>query len=129
MNANVNYKNKKLYLCVILPNTALIVVDRERHHCFKFGNIRLIRLMSKSGYLDHTENLFQSLNMLPFFHLIKYKIAIFMYEVYYKMLPLTTLNIFCHYYSYYLTRQRFTFLSYSRTSIRHQGIVYAGVHI
>ena len=28
---------------------------------------RLIRLMIKSGYLDHTANLFQSLNVLLFF--------------------------------------------------------------
>ena len=45
-----------------------------------------------------------------FFHLIKYKIAIFMYKVYHKMLPLTVLKLFTHYYSHYLTRHSFTFL-------------------
>ena len=40
----------------------------------------LIRLITKSGYLDHTVNQFQSLNLLLFFHLIKYKIASVIYR-------------------------------------------------
>ena len=46
----------------------------------------LIRLITKSVFLDHTANLFQSLTILPSFHLIKYKIAIFMNETIYSLL-------------------------------------------
>ena len=69
----------------------------------------MIHLTSKASYFDHTGNLLESLNTLPFFHVIKYKIPIFMYEVYYKIIPLTTLVLFAHYYSYYVTSLSFTF--------------------
>ena len=39
-------------------------------------NITQIRLICKDGYFDHTANLFESLNILPFFHLMQYNIAI-----------------------------------------------------
>ena len=43
--------------------------DKQRH---------VIRLVCKTGYLEHTVELFKSLYVLPFYDLIKYKIAIFM---------------------------------------------------
>ena len=84
----------------------------------------LIRLITKSGYMDHTANRLQSMNILPFFHLIKYMIAIFMYKLYHKMLPSTIQKLFTH---YYLTRHSFTFfVNDYRTSNRQQCVVYAG---
>ena len=42
---------------------------------------RVMRLVCKTGYLEHTAELFKSLYVLPFYDLIKYKIAIFMYSL------------------------------------------------
>ena len=55
--------------------------------------------------------------------------AIFMSKVYCKMLPLTPLKLFTHYYPYYFTRQSFTFLNYSKACNRQHCVVYAGVRI
>ena len=55
---------------------------------------RVIRLVCKTGYIEHTAELFTSLYVLPFYDLMKYKIAIFMYKVYHKTLPMTVLMLF-----------------------------------
>ena len=66
---------------------------------------RVIRLVCKTGYLEHTAELFKSLNVLPFYDLIKYKIAIFMYKVFHKTLPMRVLMLFMQNHSSYRTRQ------------------------
>ena len=63
---------------------------------------RVIRLVCKTGYLKHTVELFRSLYVLPFYDFIKYKIAIFMYKVFHKSLPMTVLM---QDHSSYRTRQ------------------------
>ena len=66
---------------------------------------RVIRLVCKTGYLEHTVELFKSLYVLPFYDLIKHKIAIFMYNVFHKTLPMTVLTLFMQNHSSYQTRQ------------------------
>ena len=66
---------------------------------------RVIRLVCKTGYLEHTVELFKSLYVLPFYDLIKYKIGIFMYKVYHKTHPMIILMIFMQNHSSYQTRQ------------------------
>ena len=87
----------------------------------------LIRLITKYGHLYHTTNLFQSWNIFPFFHLIKYKVDIFMHKVYYEIFPLTTFLIFTHYII--SIDKVLLFINYSGTSNRQQCIVYTGVRV
>ena len=72
--------------------------------------IRVIRLVCNTGYLEHTAELFKSLYVLPFYDLIIYKIAIFMYKVLHKTLPMTVLMLFMQNHSSYRTRQSKNFL-------------------
>ena len=66
---------------------------------------RVIRLVCKTGYLEHTVELLRSLYVLPFYDLIRYKIAIFMYKIYHETLPMTALMLFMLNHSSYQTRQ------------------------
>ena len=90
---------------------------------------RVIRLLCKTGYLEHTAELFKSLNVLPFYDLVKYKIAIFMYKVFHKTLPMTVLMLFMQNHSSYRTRQSKNFFSYARTNKKQRCIVYSGTCI
>ena len=65
----------------------------------------VIRLVCKTGYLEHTAEWSKNLYVLPFYDLIKYKIAIFMYKVYHKTIPMTVLMLFMQNHSNYQTRQ------------------------
>ena len=111
----VNDSVNSLYTSIIQPH--LIYYVEECGNACK-GNLyplyvrqkRLIRLITKSGELDHTANRLQSLNILPICLLIKCKIGILMHKVYHRMFPLTILKLFTHYYSHYLTRHGFTSL-------------------
>ena len=73
--------------------------------CLYVEQKRVIRLVCKTGYLEHTAELFKSLYVLPFYDLVKYKIAIFMYKVFHKTLPMTVLMLFMQNHSSYRTRQ------------------------
>ena len=53
----------------------------------------LTLLISKAGYLDHTANLFECLNVLLLYYSMKCKTPIFMYKVYYKMPSLTIFKL------------------------------------
>ena len=65
--------------------------------------------------------------VLPFYDLIKYKIAIFMYKVFQKTLPMTVLMLFMQNHSSYQARQSiFLNLSYARTNKKQRCIVYSG---
>ena len=66
---------------------------------------RVIRLECKTGYLEHTAELYKRLYVLPLYDLVKYEIAIFMYKVFNKALPMTALMLFMQNHSSYRTRQ------------------------
>ena len=51
-------------------------------HPFYVKQKRIIRLVCKTGYLEHTVELLNSLYVLHFYDFMKYKIAIFMYKVF-----------------------------------------------
>ena len=66
---------------------------------------RAIRIVCKSIYLCHSAELFMKLEVLPLFHLVKYKTAIFMYKVFYNLVPANILSHFTHISNIYSTRQ------------------------
>ena len=64
-----------------------------------------IRIVCKSSYLCHPADLFKKIEVLPLFHLVKYKAAIFMYKVFYNLVPTNILSHFTHISIVYSTRQ------------------------
>ena len=44
----------------------------------------------------HSADIFKKLEVLPLFHLVKYKTAIFMYNVFYDLVPTNILSHFTH---------------------------------
>ena len=55
---------------------------------------RMIRIISNSRYLDHTDPLFKKLNLLKISSIYKYSIALLMYKVEYNMIP----NVMKHFF-------------------------------
>ena len=53
---------------------------------------KAIQIVNKAEYLEHTGALFQTLNTLPLFLLIELKIAIFIYKIYHRKMPLCILD-------------------------------------
>ena len=76
-----------------------------------------------------TAELFKSLYVLPFYDFVRYKIAIFMYKVFHKTLPMTVLMLFMQNHSSYRTRQSKKILTYARTNKKQRCIVYSGTCI
>ena len=75
-----------LYISLIEPHLTYFVevwgnACKSNLHPSYVEQKRVIRLVCKTGYLEHTVELSKSLYVLPFYDLIKYKIAIFMYKV------------------------------------------------
>ena len=78
-----------LYTSLIEPHLTYCVevwgnAYKSNLHPLYVKQKRVIRLVCKTGYLEHTAELFKSLYVLPFYDLVKYKIAIFMYKVFHK---------------------------------------------
>ena len=53
-------------------------------------------IVCKSSYLCHSADLFRKLEVQPIFHLVKYKTAIFVYKVFYELVPTNILSHFTH---------------------------------
>ena len=66
---------------------------------------RAMRIVCKSSYLCHSADLFKKFEVLPLFHLVKYKTAIFIYKVFYNLVPANILSHFTHVSNVYSTRQ------------------------
>ena len=66
---------------------------------------RAMRIVCKSSYLCHSADLLKKLEVLPLFHLVKYKTAIFIYKVFYSLVPANILSHFTHLSNVYSTRQ------------------------
>ena len=79
--------------CMAIINKVKYVRSKDSVSFVHFNNVnslyikrkRPICSISKTGNLHHTANLFE----YTFFHLMKYKIAMFMYKVYYEIINLT----------------------------------------
>ena len=78
---------------------------KSNQHPLYVKQKHVIRLVCKTGYLEHTVELFKSLYVHPFYELIKYKIDIFIYTVYYNTLQMTALMPFMQNNSSYQTRK------------------------
>ena len=87
--------------------------------------------MNKAKYLEHTDALFKTLNILPLFQLIKLRTAILMYMVYYGKMPLCILDYLAYSSNVNNTRQcdRMLFLSQTRTHKKQMTISYHGVKL
>ena len=92
---------------------------------------RAIRIVCKSSYLCHSAELFKKLEVLPLFHLAKYKTAIFMYKVFYNLVPANILSHFTHISNVYSTRQhkKFFCVHYARTKHKQMCVEHMGVII
>ena len=53
-------------------------------------------IVCKSSYLCHSADLFKKLEVLPLFHLVKYKTAISMYKTFSDIVPTIILSHFIH---------------------------------
>ena len=91
---------------------------------------RAIRIVFKSSYLCHSAELFRILEVLPLFHLVKYKTAIFMYKVFYNLVPANILSHFTHISNVYSTRQHENlYVHYARTKHKQMCVEHMGVNI
>ena len=91
---------------------------------------RAIRIVCKSSYLCHSAELFRKLEVLPLFHLVKYKTAIFMYKVFYNLVPANILSHFTHISNVYSTRQHENlYVHYARTKHKQMCVEHVGVNI
>ena len=57
---------------------------------------KVVRILSFSDRLEHTEQLFIRLDILPFNKLIHHRIGLFMYKVYKDMYPTVITNMYLH---------------------------------
>ena len=70
------------------------------------------------------------LEVLPLFHLVKYKTAIFMYKVFYNIVPANILSHFTHIFNVYSTRQhKNLYVHYARTKHMQMNVEHMGVCI
>ena len=76
------------------------------------------------------QQLFRKLEVLPLFHLVKYKTAIFMYKVFYNLVPANILSHFTHISNVYSTRQHENlYVHYARTKHKQMCVEHMGVNI
>ena len=73
---------------------------------------KVVRILSFSDRLEHTEPLFIRLDILPFNKLIHHRIGLFMYKVYKDMYPTVITNMYLHNKNIHShnTRQNITFM-------------------
>ena len=78
----------------------------------------------------HSADLFKKLEVLSLFHLVKYKTAIFMYKVFYDLVPANILSHFTHISNVYSTRQyKNLYVHYARTKHKQMCVEHMGVSI
>ena len=83
-----------------------------------------------SSYLCHSADLFMKLEVLPLFHLVKYKTTIFIYKVFYNLVPANILSHFTHVSNVHSTRQcKNLYVHYARTKHKQMYVEHMGVNI
>ena len=122
-----------LYASLIEPHLTYCVevwgnACKSNLHPLYVKQKRVIRLVCKTGYLEHTVELFKSMYVLPFYDLLRYKIAIFMYKVFHKTLPMTVLMLFMQNHSSYQKRQSKK-KKIMQERIRSKGVLYILEHV
>ena len=91
---------------------------------------RAIHIVCSSSYLCHSAELFQKLEVLPLFHLVRYKTATFMYKVFDSLVPANILSHFTHISNVYSTKQhKNLYVHYARTKHRQMCVEHMGVNI
>ena len=89
-----------------------------------------MRIVCKSRYLCHSADLFKKLEVLPLFHLVKYKTAIFMYKAFYDLVPANILSHFIRISNVYSTRQhKDLYVHYAKTKHEQICVEHMGVNI
>ena len=123
-----------LYTSLIEPHLTYCVevwgnAYKSNLHSLYVKQKRVICVVCKTSYLEHTAELFKSLYVLPFYDLLKYKMAIFMYKVFHKTLPMTVLMLFMQNHSSYRTRQSNKFFKVMAERISSKGVLYILEHV
>ena len=140
----IYYKVKSILSTKILNSLYSSLVEPHFTYCVEvWGNTyrsylqslyrkqkRAIRIVCKSSYLCHSADLFKKLEVLSLFHLVKYKTAIFMYKVFYGLVPANILSHFTHISNIYSTRQyKNLYVYYARTKHKQMCVEHMGVSI
>lgn len=108
-NTSILYKASKvlstnslrsLYCTLILPYLNYCAENWGNTYPSNLNKIflkqkKVIRIIYKASYYDHTNVLFKSLKLLKLEDLIKFKNAIFMFKVFNRELPTKILSLFC----------------------------------
>ena len=103
---------------------------RKTHHICNPYIKRAIHIVCKSSYLCHSAELLRKLEVLPLFHIVKYKTEIFMCEVFYDLVPANILSHFTHISNVYSTRQhKNLYVHYARTKHEQMCVEHMGVNI
>ena len=78
----------------------------------------------------HSADLFRKLEVLPLFHLVKYKTAIFIYKVFYNLVPANILSHFTHVSNVYSKRHyKNLCVHYANTKHKQMCVEHMGVNI
>ncbi len=104
--------------CIIHP---LIIVQK-----------RIVRIISSSHYLAHTENIFSDLHILPLKKLVHYRIGILMYKCFLQDVPIVIKSMFLlnqDIHNYNTRNNRLLHTPVARTELLYRTFMYRGVHI
>jgi hypothetical protein len=126
-----------IYNTMILPYlTYCITVWGNAHDCNTAQIIlvqkKVLRIITFSKRLAHTDPLFKKLRILKFVDLYKYHVNIFMHKFVYKKLPIALIEFFTYnseIYAYNTRRKHFINLNFKRLRICRMGIRYNGPRV
>ena len=93
---------------------------------------RIIRIITFSHYLAHTNNLFIDLHILPFKKLVHYRIGILMYKCYFQNVPnvIKSMFLFNHdVHNYYTRNRNLLHVPMAQTEIVYRTFKHQGVYI
>ena len=90
---------RSLYFSFIYPYLTYCIevwgsATRSRLNCLIVIQKKAIRIISNSGFRDHTDPLFKQLNLLTLNNIYIYQIGIFMFKNYQNVLPAAFDNMF-----------------------------------
>ena len=126
-----------LYNSLFLPYMSYCIeiwatASKSNLNCISIMQKKAIRIITKSGKLDHTHSLFTKLRILKFTDLIKLRICIVMHKVKLRLLPnkiLDRYSLYCNVGQYSLRRQDKFRTMYARTTLKQKCLSHLGVRL
>ena len=111
-----------LYNSLCLPYMLYCCEIRGRASAYLLNKItllKMIRLVHKAFYREHTEPLFKLSNILMFSDLLQYSMSILLFKAFHNLLPANIQNIFKIHINIRSSRRQNMFsINYSRTNLR-----------